>query len=151
MLGRLTLVSDHCWVCNERFKSSTPPGRANREDHHIFPRNAGGDDGPLVSLCDSDHATAHKIASRLHKKRPIADLATGEPPAQLKKLVWLASCIVKAEKSVEGDSNKFLNNGVSMSKTDTAMMVKLQSVYPKKSRSDLFRAGLALLYRSHFG
>jgi hypothetical protein len=149
-LERNTLVNDYCWVCSKRFKSSVPPGPAMREDHHIFPRNAGGDDGPLVSLCDTHHSLIHKIANRLHTKKPFTDLTFGEQKRQVSKLLWLAAMIVKAEKSVEGDPNKLLRNGVMLNPQETKMMQQLQAVYKTKSRSDIFRAGLYLLYRKHF-
>lgn len=150
-LTRNQLVTDACWVCGERFKTSVPPGRANREDHHIFPRNAGGTDGPLVSLCDSHHGTAHKIASRLHTRSSFQEFLIGEDKPRTSKLLWLAAMIVKAEKSVEGDPNKLLRNGVMLNPIETKMMERLQASFPGKSRSDLFRAGLSLLYQKKFG
>ena len=149
-LERTTLMFPYCWVCEVRFKSSTPAGIANREDHHIFPRNAGGDDGPLVSLCDSHHSCLHKIASRMHSKKPFKAFLIGETQQTAKKLCWLASMVVKAEASVESDPNKLLRNGVTLNQAETEMMKRLQAVYPTKSRNDLFRAGLYLLFRKHF-
>lgn len=149
-LERNSLMFDYCWVCNRRFKTSKPPGPCNREDHHIFPRNAGGTDGPLVSLCDSDHRTLHDIAKRLHKSKPFTDLlAVGYDDSQRKKLTWLATCVVKAERAAANDENKTLLNSVKLTPIETRMMVKLQDHY-KKSRSDLFRAGLKALYQITF-
>lgn len=150
-LGRKTLVLPHCWVCDSRFKTSTPPGPANKEEHHIFPRNAGGTDGPLVSLCDTDHSTLHKIAKRVQTKRAFRDLLIGRSEQGQKRLVWLALMVVKAEQSVEGDVNKRLVNTVSLSKTETAMMKRLQSIYPKLGRSEIFSLALRRLYTAHFG
>lgn len=149
-LERNTLMLDFCWVCKLRFKTSKPPGPAMREDHHIFPRNAGGNDGPLVSLCDSHHSCLHKIANRIHTKKPFSDHLIGEQKESIPKLVWLAHMVVKAEQSVEGDPNKLLRNGVMLNAVETQMMKRLQSVYVGKSRSDIFKAGLYLLYKRHF-
>ena len=71
-LTKKQLVSDACWVCGVRFKTSLPPGPATREDHHIIPRNAGGEDGPEVSLCERHHAIAHKIAYTIQGKKDYA-------------------------------------------------------------------------------
>ena len=96
-LGRTTLLGDACWVCGIRFKNSVPPGPAMREDHHIFPRNAGGTDGPQASLCDRHHSCLHKIAQRLKARKDFKDLLVGESQLGAKRLLWLASCVVKAE------------------------------------------------------
>lgn len=144
-LARNTLVFDYCWVCSRRFKTSTPPGPANREDHHIFPRNAGGTDGPLVSLCDSDHKTAHDIANRLHAGKQYADCLIGAQALQAKKLLWLATCIVKAERASETDENKLYLNSVKLTKAETMMLQELQKRYAK-SRSEILRIALRTLY-----
>lgn len=150
-LGRKTLVLPNCWVCQVRFKTSVPPGPANKEEHHIFPRNAGGTDGPLVSLCDTDHSTLHKIAKRVQAKKAFRDLLIGRDHQGQQRLVWLALMVVKAEQSVEGDSNKRLRNSVSLSKAETQMMKRLQSAYPKLGRSEIFSLALRRLYKAHFG
>lgn len=149
-LQRNTLMFDHCFVCETRFKTSVPPGNANREDHHVFPRNAGGTDGPLVSLCDSHHGTIHKIAERLKRKAAFTDLLESSQLVN-KRLCWLAAFIVKAEASVqEGDPNKHYTNSVQLNQQETQMMKKLQSVYPKLKRGDVFRLALAHFYKQHF-
>jgi hypothetical protein len=149
MLQKDTLKGPACWVCGVRFKTSVPPGPANREDHHIFPRNAGGTDGPEVSLCDSHHADLHKVALRLQAKKPFQDLLIGASSDQQKKILWLATMVVKAEKYAENDPNKLLRNGVQLNPFETQMILRLQKV-TGKSRSDLLRAGLYLLFKKHF-
>lgn len=149
MLRKDTLKGPACWVCKVRFKNSVPPGPANREDHHIFPRNAGGTDGPEVSLCDSHHSTIHKIAQRLHSKKPFQDLLLGEQPTYHKQLLWLASMIVKAEQFAEDDPNKLLRNGVQLTSTEVAMLQQLQKI-TGKSRQELLRQSLYLLYQKYF-
>jgi hypothetical protein len=149
-LEKDTLLLPHCWICEVRFRNSVPPGTASRENHHIFPRNAGGNDGPEVSLCADHHATIHKIALKIQAKKDFKPFLLGETQIRAKRLLWLASMIVKAEKFAEDDPNKLLRNGVQLNSQETAMMKRIQSVYPDKSRSDLFRYGLYLLYRKHF-
>lgn len=149
-LSKKTLISDACWVCGERFKTSVPPGRANREDHHIVPRNAGGTDGPEVSLCDSHHATVHKLAPRLKNRRKYQDLLIGEGTQEMKKLLWLASIIVRSEALVVDDPNKLLRNGVMLNSAETAMMSKLQSMHKGATRSDIFKRALRVLYKQYF-
>ena len=151
MLGRKTLVHPYCWVCEQRFKSSKPPGPANREDHHIFPRNAGGTDGPLVSLCDTDHTNLHLIAKRLHAKKPFSDLLIGKSAEQARKLVWLGQKAYEAEKLFADDDNKKVQGSIRLSATDTQILKRLQTVFPTLSRNDLFIMGLRHLYQSKLG
>ena len=149
MLQKGTLKGPTCWVCGVRFKTSVPPGAANREDHHIFPRNAGGTDGPEVSLCSVHHADIHSIALKLQSKKDFQSVLVGSTAERTKKLLWLASMIVKAEKFAQDDPNKLLRNGVQLNSTETLLMQKLQKL-TGKSRSDLFRAGFHLLYKKYF-
>lgn len=138
-----------CWVCNARFKGASPPGNANKEEHHVFPRNAGGTDGPLVFICDSHHATSHKIAERVHRKASFTDLLESSQDIN-KKLCWLASMIVKAEASAENDPNKLLRNSIQLSSAETAMLKKLQTIYPQLGRNGIFRSALLCFYKRHF-
>jgi len=145
-----SLLFDYCWVCSKRFKTSVPPGPANREDHHMIPQNAGGTDGPQVSLCDSHHTVIHKIASRSKAGKQFKEFLNGEDETSIKKLLWLASLIVKSERLVVGDPNKSFNSGISLSLTDIAMLNKLRKIFPKSSRSDLLKFGLRNLYKKYF-
>lgn len=140
-----------CWVCGVRFKTSIPPGPALKEEHHVVPRAFGGTDGPTVLLCDTHHATLHKIANKVKSKADFKILLLGEPKDRQQKLCWLASMVVKSEEAVAGDPNKLLRNTVMLTPLETQMMNKLQALYSEKNRSDLFRLGLSLLYKKHFG
>jgi hypothetical protein len=148
-LRRDQLMFPHCWVCEVRFKNSVPPGPANREDHHIWPRNAGGEEGPLVSLCDSHHATLHKIAQRLHTKKSYTDLIAGESQIRAQKLLWLGAQVVKAEQSITDDPNKLLRNSVQLNQMETIMVKRLQKM-TGKTREQVLRAGLHVLYGQYF-
>lgn len=150
-LGRNTLRFDFCWICQRRFRDSVPSGLAHREDHHIFPRNAGGTDGPIVSLCDSHHSCIHKLAQRFQSQKPYAELLAGESAPNIKKLLWLASAIVKAEAFAANDPNKVTpSQGVKLSTAETEMMRRLQTALPNSDRSDIFKKGLHLLYKKYF-
>lgn len=146
-IGRKTLMLDFCWVCNERFKTSKPPGPANREDHHIFPRNAGGTDGPLVSLCDSDHTNLHLIARRLHAKKPFADVLIGKNKAQAQRLVWLGSKAYEAEKLFQGDDNKQATILFKPSREEIEMLRRLQPILGVTGRLGVISAAIRSLYK----
>jgi hypothetical protein len=100
-------------------------------------------------LCSEHHATIHKIAQRLHRKASYTDLLLGEHASFHKKLLWLASAVVKAEKFAEGDPNKLLRNGVQLDAVETAMIQRLQKT-TGKSRQELFQLALRLLYQKYF-
>jgi len=140
---------DHscCWVCNTRFTVSNPPGSANLEEHHVFPQNAGGTDGPLVRLCDTDHTRAHKLANALHKNRIATELIASLPQVSQKKLLWLASQIVKAEKATVNDPNKVWKNPVNLEGQAPAVLKVLQNVYPGLSRPRIVELALINLLK----
>ena len=146
-IGRNQLVGPACWVCGTRFKTALPPGPANEERHHICPRNAGGTDGPLVSLCDTHHGTLHKIAQRLHKSVPYSDLLIGSNEMRTKRLMWLAVQVVKSEKATADDPNKVMKNAFHLSKSELKLLSQLQKVYPNKSRNEIVVLALQTLYQ----
>lgn len=147
-IGRDTLMFPYCWVCGKRFKTSTPPGPANRNDHHLVPQNAGGTDGPLVSLCADHHNTLHRIAERMHIAQGFLDLLSGEPRDQSLRLVWLATVCYKSEKAVEDDPNKHLGLSIKVSTEEVAVIDALRKRYNNVSRKDLILLGLRLLAKN---
>jgi hypothetical protein len=141
----------HCWVCGVRFSDQKPPGPANREEHHIIPRQAGGSDGPQVSLCDVHHTKLHKIALRLSSSKPHFDLLIGEPDAAKHKLLWLASRVFTAFEVMKNDPNKKVMVLISIDRQKQLMIDRLKKVYPKaKSRESIYDLALTSLYQRHF-
>jgi|SRR6185437_1280427 len=140
-----------CWVCGTRFSDVVPPGPANREEHHIIPRQAGGTDGPLVSLCDGHHAKLHKIALRLSSKKPYFDLLVGEPDAAKQKLLWLASRVYTAFEAVKSDPNKKVMLVLTIDRRKQYMIEQLKKVYPQaRSREAIYDLALSAFYQRHF-
>jgi hypothetical protein len=141
----------HCWVCEQRFVNSVPPGPMLREDHHIIPRKAGGEDGPTVSICDTHHAKLHKIANHLASKKPYFYLLAGETPERQKKILWLASQAYNAFESTKGDPNKQVSVLFLLDARHKEMIDRLKKVYPQfKSREAVLTLALESLYRKHF-
>lgn len=144
-------ILDHCWVCSVRFTDARPPGPANREDHHIIPRAAGGSDGPQVSLCENHHGKAHKIALRFSSNKPYFDLTTGEPDSAKLKLLWLASRIDAALKATSKDPNKKTMVILALDRKKQKQIEMLKQVYPQcKSRESIYDLALQALFRKHF-
>jgi len=140
-----------CWVCGARFSDVNPPGPANREEHHIIPRQAGGVDGPQVSLCDMHHSKLHKIANRLSSKKPYFDLLYGDFGERQKKLLWLASRAYMAFQATSGDPNKKKMVVLELDQKKQYMLEMLKRVYPQaKSREAIYDLALAQLYQRHF-
>ena len=141
-ISRDEMVSDACWVCGVRFKISVPPGNANRELHHLYPRNAGGTDGPIVSLCERDHSSLHKIAERIHGTRSYNDMLVTETPLASRRLVYLAICVVRAERIARADPNKYTRGGFSFTPDQMKILEILQKRFPNRSRTDIIAAAL---------
>jgi hypothetical protein len=140
-----------CWVCDERFSDAVPPGPLNREEHHIIPRQAGGEDGPQVSLCDGHHSKLHKIASRMSANKPYFDLIHGEPQAYHQKLLWLAVKVRDAFAATADDPNKKRMVVMTLDQTRVKQLDRLRKVYPSaRSREAMYNLALEMLYRKHF-
>jgi hypothetical protein len=141
----------HCWVCEVRFNTADPPGPANEERHHIIPRQAGGTDGPQVSLCDVHHTKLHKIALRLKSKKPYFEFLVGESDPRKQKLLWLASRVYNAFELTSGDPNKKVAVVLALDSKSQAMIDKLKKVYPNlRSREAILNLALTSLYNKHF-
>ena len=145
------LFLQHCWVCETRFNTADPPGPANEERHHIIPKQAGGTDGPQVSLCENHHAKLHKIALRLKSKKPYFEFLVGESDERKQKLLWLASRVFNAFELTSGDPNKKVAVVLALDAQHQQMIDKLKKLYPSlKSREAILNLALENLYRKHF-
>lgn len=141
----------HCWVCEKRFTDANPPGPANKEVHHIIPQQAGGKDGPTVTICDGHHAALHKIALRMKSNKPFFDLLVGNTTEQKQKVLWLASRVHLAFEAVKNDPNKKVVVVMGLNAKQQLMLDRLKKVYPAlKSRESLFTLALENLYNKHF-
>lgn len=145
-LGQFDLVKDHCFVCSVRFRDVVPPGPANRENHHIVPRNAGGEDGPQVSLCDGHHTLVHKLAQSMHRGAKVESFLAGLSRDQQSKLVWLSQVIVKAETAVADDPNKTYSSSIKFSPDELAMLRYIQTSLGK-TRTEVIKIALKILYQ----
>jgi hypothetical protein len=145
-LGQFDLVKDYCFVCGLRFRDVVPPGPANRENHHIVPRNAGGEAGPQVSLCDGHHTLVHKLAQAMHRGAKVETFLAGLEREQQAKLAWLAHVIVKAEAAVADDPNKTFGSSIKFSPDELAMLKVLQTTLGK-TRTEVIKIALKILYQ----
>ena len=132
------LIGPQCWVCERRFNNQFPPGPANEERHHLFPRAFGGTDGPVVSLCDFDHTRVHKIAYAVKAKRDHKTFLLGTTVEQQKKLLWIASLIVKAEALTKGDKNKPIKVVLVLDHKRQRQALDLKQVLNAKSITEVF-------------
>lgn len=141
-----SIILDHCWVCNAKFIGVG--GATSKEEHHIVPQAYGGSEGPTVTLCDSHHTKIHKIAVALKNKKPYSQLLLQE--SEVKKLMWLANTIYKAELATRDDPNKATTVSLRLSNRHTQMVDHLQRVTGKKSRGAVLLLALELLHSRHF-
>jgi hypothetical protein len=145
-----SIVLDHCWVCGVRFTDALPPGPELREDHHVIPRRAGGEDGPTCSVCERHHGILHKIANHLSSGKPYFHLIEGHTTEQKKKLYWLASRVYNAFQAVSGDPNKQVVAMIVLSRQEQEMIDVLKKIYPKlRSRESVINFAVQSLYKRH--
>lgn len=140
---------NYCWICEKRFTDAENPGLLNREEHHVIPRAYGGIDGPTVSLCDTHHTAAHKVASLLEAGKPYHLFTKNLNQTQISKLLYLATVIVNAKNKVANDPNKYSLVIIKLDKDTSDKVNKLQKIY-KGSREKLVRLSINSLYNKHF-
>ena len=147
---KASIVLDHCWVCLARFVGDG--GTEQREDHHIIPRAYGGTDGPTVTLCDTDHTRAHRIADCIKAEKTFHTYTKGLDSDRVNKLVWLATQIQNAYLALGNDPNKMARAMVALNQRHRLMVDQLKKVYPKaKSREAVLLFALESLHAKHFG
>lgn len=148
-----TQVREDCFVCKERFSDLTVnPGRAIREEHHVFPQASGGTDGPTVSVCLHHHDLLHKIATRMQADKEYGDLIRTEPRNNLQPLLYLADCAARAQVMMANDPNKLVKVQLVLGARHRQMLDKLKHTLPgkSKSRDAVFLMALELLYQKQF-
>lgn len=118
------------------------------EEHHVFPRNAGGTDGPLVRLCTQHHTAAHLVAKRMQSRKDPSELVANEPAVVRQKINYLANAIVKAEALAANDPNKVVTHTMKLGREEQAALKLLKQKYPKRSRSEIIRAAILHLARA---
>jgi hypothetical protein len=146
-----TIALDHCWVCGERFNDVPQPGSAAREEHHVIPRQAGGTDGPTVSLCASHHNLLHRIALLLGKKGREGNIykaLSGETdPEQRRKIMELATHVYNAFKAVENDPNRRFLCTISLTTQQASAIDHIKKIRGLRSREQVILFALEHLFR----
>jgi len=143
-----TINLPYCWVCKVKFVQHG--GTEQPEHHHVIPQNAGGANGPTVSICDTDHTKAHHIAIAIKGKKPYYTLIQGLEEDRIKKLMYLASMIVNAELATKDDPNKSAMAVLTLDRRQKEMIDKLKAVYNVSSREKVLSLALEKLYNRHF-
>ena len=115
-----------------------------------MPRAYGGVDGPQVSLCTTCHTRIHKVAGCLMRKLPYFELTQGLDSEQLKKTLYLATCIMNAESMARNDPNKKTVVVLSLMGGETAKLDKLKKALAVPSREAVLKVALDSLYKKHF-
>lgn len=141
----------HCWVCSERFTDSAPPGKAQKEVHHIVPQAYGGRNGPTVTLCSDHHSTLHQMAKALEAGKSVQHFLSDHNQQERQKLYYLAEVVYNAKVMADGDPNKNILVTVSLNGKERKMLEALRKVHPSvRSQQALIKLALARLYAQHF-
>ena len=141
-------ILPHCWVCNRRFSNQVPPGPALEERHHLMPQAYGGKEGPQVSLCDHHHSCLHRIAVAIKAKKAFSNFLAHEPLAFQRKLIWMASLVVKSEQATVNDANKATKVMLVLDSQQKRMLDHLKETLGFTSRAEVYHEALRKLYRN---
>ncbi len=143
-----SVLLDHCWVCHRKFVFAG--GTEQPHYHHIIPRAFGGTDGPEVSLCDTCHSTAHRIAEQLIKDKPYHQFLQGRDAGRQKHLMWLATRIHQSYLAVQNDPNKATSVSFTLKAADQKLIDDLKPILNVKSREAVILKCVALIHSRHF-
>lgn len=120
-----------------------------RNEHHVIPRSAGGEDGPQCSLCTEHHNKLHRIAECLPKK-PFREWLAGENPERTKKLLWLATRVSNAFEAYRADPNRHVLMSMMLDPKLRQEIEMLKPILGVKSREAIIRFAVASLHKRHF-
>lgn len=134
-------IGECCWVCGARFITSNPPGSAICEVHHVVPRAYGGQNGPLVGLCDTCHSKVHKLSNGQD-----LSLLNGLGQQGQTRLKYLAQVIINAKSITNSDPNKLLPVSFKITKEEAQKLEILKSVLGVKSRRDVYKIAVDKLF-----
>lgn len=142
-----SMILDHCWVCGTFF---IPKGPAHEEQHHIVPRAYGGEDGPVVSLCDSCHTRLHKAAISIAAGKQPDQYTLGLTANAKTKVLYLASCAANAKLATLNDPNKKSVIVIPLTGKETQQIDALKRALRAPSRAAVIKAAIYTLYTKHF-
>jgi hypothetical protein len=141
-----TLKLDTCWCCTSKF---------SLHDHHVVPREHGGNNGPTVTICASCHNIVHRIASRivtLKSDAPITELRPLQTSGyDVKKLGYLIGVIVRSQQTLKklGPQPKKLGLVVKLDDEQRRKFLQLKKTLGKTNHALVVQA-LDELYRKTF-
>ena len=96
-----------------------------RNEHHVIPRAFGGSDGPTVSLDTGHHDLLHLVAEKILIGAPWEDFVRNMNKTQKQRLLYLATRVVVAAKTMGADPNKKVGVPLSFSQTQLRMLNSL--------------------------
>lgn len=102
-----SIDQEWCWICHRKFIEcgGTDPS-VIRNYHHIVPQANGGTDGPTVTLCSAHHDLLHAIATQILAQKPYENLLGGIVWQERRRVLYLASVVVRSTLAVANDPNK---------------------------------------------
>ena len=113
-----------------------------------MPQAYGGTDGPQVSLCDTHHSKLHRVATAIKGSKPYQNLLVGEPPQAQKKILWMASLVVKADLATVNDENKLAKVTVLLDRQQQQLLEFCKVRLGKTNRADVLKEALIRLAAS---
>lgn len=96
-------VEGQCFVCDPARRCLA---YRDREEHHVIPEHLGGQQGPLVTLCASEHKAVHDLAEYLIRNRNIPPAPDSIQGKEWLRRVSLSNHILRAHDTVIKDPNR---------------------------------------------
>lgn len=133
-----TIKLDYCWVTGDV---------ASLHEHHIIPRECGGENGPTVTLSSDTHTIVHRVAEAyLTKPQPeharyLRHYARDLPPTlnhaeALRKIDALARVIVQSTQLTKADPNRRKGYQFKLTAEDDRLVQELKTVFSVTSKEE---------------
>ena len=141
-----------CKVCNVELRSDgLPTGNGlSLERHHIIPRAFGGENGPVVDLCSSDHQLLHSVALCMTSRKPFAQLISELNEMHKAAIMWFASRVAAAYEATKNDPNKRVQITMILSAKQAARLDKVSKTLGQSSRTKTLELIINEAYNRRF-
>lgn len=141
-----------CKACGvELREDGLPTGNGlSLERHHIIPRAFGGEKGPIVDLCSSDHQLLHSVALCMTSKKPYLQLMSSLNGEHKKAIMWLASRVAAAYEATKNDPNKRVQVTLVLNAALAAKLDKVTKTLNVNSRTSAIEALINEAYNRRF-
>lgn len=120
----------YCWICSVK---------GTMHSHHVIPRNAGGNNGPQVLICNKCHEGIHDVAKK-YKNKGFRTNSTNyineysnlpeaktiwKTPAAMTKVIYLVNIIIDAEGLAGKSDNKSVKMNLTLTGRENLQLIQI--------------------------